>query len=67
MGIRYHHTKYCPRSVVLGMGERKGNNSMPSLIAQAVTTQPSTICDPTKSPGAVQSGTIVVREYRVQR
>lgn len=31
--IRYHHTKYHPRALGLGMGERKGNSSTPTLMA----------------------------------
>lgn len=36
--IRYHHTKYCLRS--LGMGERKSNNFVPPLMAGMGSTQP---------------------------
>lgn len=40
---------------------------MPFLVAGAGSTQPSTSCDPTESPGAGQLGTIVEREYRMGR
>lgn len=38
---------------------------MPFPMTGAGTTQPSITCDPTKSPGTGQLGTIVVRECRV--
>lgn len=40
---------------------------MPSLLTEVGGTQPSTTSDPTKSPGAGQLGTTVVRERLVGR
>lgn len=47
------------------MGERKGNNSSPFLMVGMGSIQPKAICDPTKSPGAGQLGSTVVKEYKV--
>lgn len=47
------------------MGEREGNSYTTSFVAGACSTQPSTICDPTKSPNTEWLGTIVVGKYRV--
>lgn len=52
--IRDHHTKYHPRSLGPGMGERKGHSSMPFLMAGTGSFQPSTTCDTTKSPDTGQ-------------
>lgn len=38
--LKCHHTKCCPGSLGPGMGERKGNSSVPSLMAGAGSTQP---------------------------
>lgn len=67
--IRYHHTKYHPRALGLGMGERKGNSSTPILwLGPAVSTKTcDPTCDPTKSSDTGRLGIIVVIEYKVGR
>ena len=52
---------HVPRSLDLGIEERKRNSFMPSLLAGLHSIQSSAICDPTKSPSAGWLGTIVAR------
>ena len=58
---RYHYTKCFQRSLGLGMAKRKGNNSLPSLMASMGSIQSGTTSDPIKSPGVGQLVTTVVR------
>lgn len=58
--IRHHYTRYCLRP---GHRKTKGNSYSISMTGVG-STQSTATCDPTKSPGAVPVGTIVVKEYR---